>query len=130
MLTADEIKLVLTKTPSDIALLCRATLECLPRLSELLALKREHIGARWIEIRRKRGVERVDLTPELQALLLARAGRHDYVFVGKTGEPPTQESVSSYITRVMRAIGLPGVSHHTMRHTGVTLMLEAGVNRA
>jgi integrase len=28
----------------------------------------------------------------------------------------------------MRSPGLHGVSHHTMRHTGVTLMLEAGVN--
>ena len=28
----------------------------------------------------------------------------------------------------MRSLGLGGVSHHTMRHTGVTLMLEAGVN--
>lgn len=28
----------------------------------------------------------------------------------------------------MRGLGLRGVSHHTMRHTGVTLMLEHGVN--
>jgi hypothetical protein len=28
----------------------------------------------------------------------------------------------------MRRLGLRGVSHHTMRHTGITLMLEAGVN--
>ena len=28
----------------------------------------------------------------------------------------------------MRAIGLEDVSHHTMRHTGVTLMLEHGIN--
>jgi site-specific recombinase XerD len=32
VLTADEIKTVLTKTPSNIALLCRATLEWLPPL--------------------------------------------------------------------------------------------------
>ncbi len=129
VLTADEIKTVLTKTPSDIALLCRATLECLPRLSELLALKREHIGPRWVEIRRKGGrVERVDVTPELRTSLLNRAARTDFVFAGRTGQPPTQESVSSNITRIMRSLGLRGVSHHTMRHTGVTLMLEAGVN--
>lgn len=129
VLSADEIKLVLTKTPSDVSLLFRATLECLPRLSELLTLKREHIGANWVEIRRKGGrVERINVTPELRAALLKRADRNEFVFVGRTGQPPTQESVSSYITRVMRGLGLPGVSHHTMRHTGVTLMLEAGVN--
>jgi hypothetical protein len=66
------------------------------------------------------------VTPELQALLLTRVGRHNCVFVGKTGEPPTQESVSSYITRVMRAIGLPG-SRTTRCAIQVTLMLEAGV---
>lgn len=125
VLTADEIKTVLMKTPSDIALLCRATLECLRRLSELLALKREHVGPRWVEIRRKGGrVERVDVTPELRTLLLKRAPRNNFIFVGRTGEPPTQESVSG----IMRSLGLRGVSHHTMRHTGVTLMLEAGFN--
>ena len=129
VLTDAELQTVLTKTPADIALLCRATLECLPRLSELLTLRREHIGSSWMEIRRKGGrVDRVDVTPELRALLLKRAGRNAFVFVGRTGEPPTQESVSSRITRIMRALGLGGVSHHTMRHTGVTLMLEAGVN--
>lgn len=129
VLTDDEIKTVLTKTPEEIALLCRATLECLPRLSELLALRREHIGASWIEVRRKGGrVERVDVTAELRAALLARAHPNGFVFVGRSGQPPTQESVSSYITRVIRRLGLPGLSHQTMRHTGVTLMLEAGVN--
>jgi len=32
------------------------------------------------------------------------------------------------ITRIMRKMGLHGVSHHAMRHTGITMMLEAGVN--
>jgi integrase len=129
VLSEAEIRTVLTKAPAEIALLCRATLECLPRLSELLALRREHIGSTWIEIRRKGGrVERVEVSPELRNLLLERAKGNGFVFVGRTGEPPCQECVSSYITRVMRGLGLPGVSHHTMRHTGVTLMLEAGVN--
>jgi integrase len=127
VLTEAEIQTVLTKTPADIALLCRSTLECLPRLSELLMLRREHIGPTWVEIRRKGGkVERIAITPELRASLLTRAHRKGYVFgVGKDGEPPTQEATSLAITRVMRKVGPPGVSHHTMRHTGVTLMLEA-----
>jgi site-specific recombinase XerD len=74
------------------------------------------------------GLSAFNVTPELRALLLKRAARNDFVFIGRTGEPPTQESASFYITRVMRSLGLRGVSHHTMRHTGVTLMLEAGVN--
>ena len=58
-----------------------------------------------------------------------RAHRKGYVFgTGTDGEPPTQEATSLAITRMMRKVGLRGVSHHTMRHTGVTLMLEAGVN--
>jgi site-specific recombinase XerD len=48
--------------------------------------------------------------------------------IGADGKPPTQEATSVQITRVMRKLGLDGVSHHTMRHTGITLMLEAGVN--
>jgi integrase len=125
-----EIQTVLTKTPPDIALLCRATLECLPRLSELLTLRREHIGASWIEIRRKGGrVERVNVSPDLRSALLARAHRKGFVFgVGSSGEPPTQEATSLRITRMMRKLKLHGLTHHCMRHTRITMMLEAGVN--
>jgi site-specific recombinase XerD len=28
----------------------------------------------------------------------------------------------------MTALGIEGASHHTMRHTGITLLLEAGIN--
>jgi site-specific recombinase XerD len=31
-------------------------------------------------------------------------------------------------TRELRRLKIQHASHHTMRHTGVTLMLEAGVN--
>ncbi len=74
-------------------------------------------------------MERVNISPELRTALLARAHRKGFVFgIGPEGEPPTQEATSVQITRVMRKLGLDGVSHHTMRHTGITLMLEAGVN--
>jgi len=36
--------------------------------------------------------------------------------------------MSVQITRVMRKLELDGVSHHTMWHSGITLMLEAGAN--
>jgi len=32
------------------------------------------------------------------------------------------------VIRAVEALGLTDVSHHTMRHTGVTLMLEHGIN--
>jgi integrase len=130
VLTEAEIQTVLTQAPSDMALLCRATLECLPRISELLSLRREHIGASWIEIRRKGGrVERIAVSPELRTALLARAHRNGFIFgEGRTGEPATQEATSVRFTRLMRRLELSGVSHHTMRHTGVTLMLEKGIS--
>jgi integrase len=28
----------------------------------------------------------------------------------------------------MRTFNLPGISHHTMRHTGVTIMLDEGIS--
>ena len=48
--------------------------------------------------------------------------------VGPEGKPPIQEATSVQITRAVRKLGLHGVSHHTMRHTGITLILGAGVN--
>jgi hypothetical protein len=36
--------------------------------------------------------------------------------------------VSVEVARLMRRLGLPGVSHHTMQHTGITLMLDSGAN--
>ena len=47
---------------------------------------------------------------------------------GADGVPPTREAASLAIGRAMRDLGLEGVSHHTMRHTGITLMLEGGIN--
>jgi integrase len=130
VLSDTEVNIVLTKAPPEVALLFRTTFECLPRISELLALKREHIGSSWIELRRKGGrVERVDVTPELRRDLLAHCHRSGYIFgEDPSGEPPTQEAMSVRITRIMRSLSLHGVSHHTARHTGITWMLEQGRN--
>jgi integrase len=130
VLDEDEIRTILTGGPKDVVLLCRVTLECLPRLSEVLGLRKEHIGPNWIEIRRKGGkVERVTITPQLRESLLNRVHRSGWVLGrGSKGEPPSQEATSLEVTRTMRSLGLQGVSHHTMRHTGVTMMLEGGVN--
>jgi integrase len=45
VLSSEEIARVLADSPAHIALMSRVTLECLPRLSEVLGLRREHIGS-------------------------------------------------------------------------------------
>ena len=129
-LSEEELQKVLTETPSDVALWCHVTLECLLRISEVLQICREHIGTSWVEVRRKGGrVDRVGITDDLRASLVKRIHKRGYVFGREpVGDPPTQESASLQVCRAMKALGLSGVSHHTMRHTGVTLMLEAGIN--
>jgi integrase/recombinase XerD len=118
------------KSNAPEVLICRVTLECLPRISEVLSIQTSHIGPNWIEIRWKGGkVGRIAVTPELRTALLARAHSSGYVFgEGTKGKPPAQRTASKRIVRLTARLGLVGVSHHTFRHTGVTLMLEAGVN--
>jgi integrase len=129
VLNDEELKTALT-APADVALLCRVTLVSLNRISEVLALRREHFGPSWMEVRRKGGrVHRIALPDELRTALIARCTKGGYVFgEGPDGEPPTQQTASNRVIRAMSALGLEGVTHHTMRHTGVTLMLEAGIN--
>lgn len=129
VLTDAEIKTVL-EGPTDIALLCRVTLETLLRLSEVLALHIDHIGNGWMEVRRKGGrVDRIGVTTELRADLLSHAHTSGHVFgEGDKGLPPTQAAVSVRIARLFKSWKLAGVSHHTMRHSGITIMLENGVN--
>jgi hypothetical protein len=63
--SSEELHTILTKAPADLALMIRVTVECLPRLSEVLGPRREHIGPNWIEIRRKGGkIARVNILPE------------------------------------------------------------------
>jgi integrase len=129
VLSDDELRLVLS-APPFVALVCRVTLISLSRISEVLALRREHLGGSWMELRRKGGrVHRIALPDDLRTRLLARCHASGYIFgEGPTGEPPSQQTASNRVLRALAALGLSGVTHHTMRHTGVTLMLEAGVN--
>ena len=91
MLSEEEIQRVLGDTPADVALWCRLTLECLLRINEVIQLKREHIGAGWIEVRRKGGrVERVGITDDLRQALIART--HQKV-AGSSGEAKTACSI-------------------------------------
>jgi integrase len=129
VLNDDELSMVLT-APADVALLCRVTLISLNRISEVLGLRRQHLGASWMEVRRKGGrVHRIALPEDLRVSLLERSAPSGYIFgEGPQGEPPSQQTASNRVIRTLASLGLSGVTHHTMRHTGVTLMLEAGIN--
>lgn len=126
-----EIKTLLEGAPADLALLARLTLESLLRLSEALALRRDDIGeTSSTVVQSKSGVSRrVPLTPELRTDLLARCHRSGYIFgTGKDGQPPKAAAVSVAFARLARALGLDGSSHHTLRHTGATVMVANGVS--
>jgi integrase len=130
VLTDDELRLVLTQADPAVALLCRTTLECLPRLSEVLGIHRDHIGPTWIELRRKGGsVERVAVPPMLRNALWDRCHAvTGSVFADTHGKVPSQQLASLRVVRELLRLGIKDASHHTMRHTAITLMLEAGIN--
>jgi integrase len=128
VLTAEERVIVLTQLPRRYAMYCRVTLEALLRIQEVLHLRRTDLGEASIQRRLKGGkVGRVPVSRALIADLRAflETDDQEYVF----GDPPPKpRSTASLMTRAFRAAGLHGISHHVMRHTGVTDMLEDGVS--
>jgi integrase len=127
----EDIQTLIKAAPADLALLARLTLETLLRLSEALALRREDIGASSVTvIQSKSGRARqVPLTAEMRATLLTRCHKSGFVFgIGKEGRPPTAAAISVAFARLAAAIGLKGISHHVLRHTGATVMVAAGVS--
>jgi integrase len=86
VLSDEELKLVLSAS-SDVVLICRVTLISLNRISEVLGLRREHLGPSWMEVRRKGGrVHRVALPDELRTALLERCHkRSGFVFGERRG---------------------------------------------
>jgi len=128
VLTPAQRIIVLTELPPRYAMYCRVTLEALLRIQEVLGLKREDLGDASIQRRLKGGtVATIPVTRALIADLRAWLTTPDQVYV--FGDPPPEpRSTASLMTRAFRAVGLDGISHHTMRHTGVTDMLEDGVS--
>jgi len=127
-----DIKALLDGAPADLRLIARLTLESLLRLSEAVNLRREDIGPTFATIvRSKTGrARRVPLTAELRADLLARCSQASgFVFGrGKIGTPPKPAAISVAFSRLTAAPALPGVSHHTLPHTGATVMVANGVS--
>jgi integrase len=131
VLSPDEITHVLESCSPALHLIARTTLESPPRLSEVLNLRVEDLGPDYATIvQTKSGKSRrVPLTSELKAELLKHAHRGGYIFgQGKDGKPPHQGAVSVAFGRLMRQIGLAGVTHHVLRHTGASAMVAAGIS--
>jgi len=131
VLSPDEIRHLLESCPPALRLIARTTLESLPRLSEVLNLRVEDLGPDYATIvQTKNGRSRkVPLTPELQADLVKHAHKSGYVFgQGNDGNPPRREAISVAFGRLMRDIGLDGVTHHALRHTGAAAMVAAGIS--
>ena len=131
VLSPEEIKRVLESCRPALQLIARTTLESLPRLSEVLNLRVEDLGPDYATIiQTKSGKSRrVPLTSELKAELLKQAHKSGYIFgQGKDGKPPQQAAISVAFGRLMRDIGLEGVTHHVLRHTGASAMVAAGIS--
>jgi integrase len=132
VLSDEELARLLRDGDPTVALICRVTLECLPRLSEVLNLHRDHFGPGWIETRRKGGsVGKVTISRDLLQQLRDRIDPTSGLVFPSERHPERPVGVatmSQRIARELRRLGIKGATHHTMRHTGVTLMLEAGRN--
>ena len=127
----EEIRTLLNGAPSDLRLIARLTLESLPRLSEVLNLRCDDIGPTYATIVRSKSgkARRVPLTPELRCGLLARCHASGYIFgSGKEGRPPHAAAISVAFSRLAKELDLIGISHHTLRHTGATVMVANGVS--
>ncbi len=131
VLSTDETERLLRDEPGDLALLARATLEGLFRLSEILNLRVEDIKNDHITLvyTKNNRIRKVPITQSLKQALLARAHSSGFVF-GRDpeGVPRRGEIVSVQFRRLAKRLGLSGVSHHTLRHTAATAMLESGVS--
>jgi integrase len=114
-----EIRLVIART----------TLERLPRLSEVLSLRREDIGPEWATIvQSKNGKSRrVPLTADLRDALLQRAHASGFIFgKGRTGSHRARRQHRTPSAGSLAGLNLKDVSHHVLRHTGA--MLAAGIS--
>jgi len=130
--TATAAELALLKTaPRVVRVLCELTVTSLGRLMELATLRPVDLDtvANRITVRRKGGkAQALPVTAAQMAELSAMVVDADQPFVLFGDAVPSQQALTNTIRRWWIGRGVRGVSHHTMRHTGVTLMLDAGVN--
>ena len=130
-LSRSEIRTLLKDAPPDIALLARITLEGLLRLSEAVYLRVDDIRDDHLVLVRTKNnrVRKVPIAAALRRDLMKRAHASGYVFgLNPAGMPVKDGMISVKFRRVAKRLGLEGVSHHTLRHTGASMMEAAGVS--
>ncbi len=67
-------------------------------------------------------------TAELRQLMGDKWKEHGLVFPSLTGTPIGHRNLLRQLTNLLKRAGLPHVTVHGLRHTGATLLLEAGVH--
>lgn len=135
ILTADELERAFADLPEPFNLFCEVTYRTLARLREVCALRAEHVtidrlsnGQQVATLQKRvKGGEwkRVRIPLPLAQRLRAQVTSDDqvYIFPDYHDSP----SVSALFTKHFRAAKLR-CSHHAFRHSGITRMLEGGVN--
>ena len=132
VLSPEEIEVFLTQAPSDLVLMARVTLEGLLRISEVLNLTTADIKNDYLVLTKTKTnkVLKVPVTSELRRDLLRRAHRSGYVFGEDRyeGDPAKRTAITHAFRRTMKRLGIKGASHHTLRHTGASVMLAEGAS--
>lgn len=135
ILTAAELDRAFTLLPAPFNLICEITFRTLARLREVTSLRAEHVrvdilpdgqrigtlqkrvkGGKWKRVR-------IPLALAEQLTALVTSAEQVHIFP----DHQHSDSVSATIHRALRVIGIRA-SHHAFRHSGITRMLEAGVN--
>ena len=134
--TPDEVRRCLTELPPPFNLFCEITYRVLPRISEVLALRRDDVGITigrdgqatgFLKRRLKGGRQkRVGIPLRLAERLLAQVTSDDQELLFP--DHADSDTISSCFRRLFDGLGYPHLHHHVFRHTGITRMMDAGVN--
>lgn len=135
VLTPEQLRRCFSELPAPYNLFCEITYRVLPRIAEVCNLTRDDVaivldrtGQRigTLQRRLKGGKQkRVGIPVALAERLRAQLKSADQVALFP--DHANSETVSSQFTRLFRALGI-ATTHHAFRHTGITRMLDAGVN--
>ncbi len=106
------------------------------RMGEVLSLRREFIEFEKLRIhlpKTKTGARDVPMSPKLKEYLeqwRPRNADNDWLFPSATSESGHIEDVTKAWRRIVEAAGLGGrrLTPHTMRHTAITHLVQAGVD--
>ena len=132
VLSAAEVETFLTGASGDLVLMARVTLEALLRVSEVLNLRTSDIKGDHLVLPNTKGnkVLKVPVTAQLRRDLVTRAHRSGFVFGQDRyeGRPAKQAAVTHAFRRTMKRLGIKDASHHTLRHTGASVMLAEGAS--